>query len=159
MAAPEGAPRSGWDFFDQLHDELQQAIAQLVGAAGIKSWRATCRAARQLLNARVRRASIDAVELPRLSLVQRFPGLQRLNVGDADGSLTDTTFAEFALVELAALTSLDSLQLRGCKALGTAGLVALERYCPQLRGLALEGAGATPPLLCSQPFLRLSLLA
>ena len=74
---------------------------------------------------------------------------------DADGSLTDTKFAELALLELAAPTSLTSLQLSGCKALGIAGLVALERYCPQLRSLTLQGAGATLPLRCSQPVVRL----
>jgi hypothetical protein len=138
MAAPEGPPRSGWELFEQLGDDVQQAIAQLVGAAGIKSWRATCRAARQLLNARVRTASVNAVDVPRLSLVQRFPGLRELTV-----------------VELAAPTSLTRLHLYGCKALSTAGLVALERYCPQLRSLTLQGAGATLPLRCSQPVVRL----
>jgi hypothetical protein len=152
MAQPPPAPppiKTAWELFEQLGAELQLAILELIGTAGAESLRRACRAARALVNSRVERICLGVDDLSRapLSLHARFPRLQRLELEtDADGALSSDAFAEFAMAELQSLSSLIELDLRGCKALGTAAAMALERCCPQLQDLDLKDTGALSAL-------------
>jgi hypothetical protein len=149
MARPPAPapPKTAWELFQELDAELQLAILELIGAAGATGLRGACRAARALVNSRVERIRLGADDLGRtaLGLHGRFPRLTRLELESApDGEpLSSDTFAEFALDELQSLASLIELDLRDCKALGTAAALALERCCPQLQHLDLDDTGAS----------------
>jgi hypothetical protein len=148
MAQPPPAPPppgTAWELFKQLGAELQLAILALIGAAGVQSLRRACVAARALVNSRVERICLGVDDLSRapLALYARFPRLQRLELdNDPDGALSSDAFVDFAVAELQSLSSLIELDLSGCKALGTAAAMALERCCPQLQDLDLKDTGA-----------------
>jgi hypothetical protein len=108
--------------------------------------RLACTSTRALLNSRVARTALPANELigRPLRLHERFPRLEGLVLADPDGgALTESAFAEFAVAELARLASLTELDLHDCKSLGTAAVVALHHYCPQLWYLNLAGTGGS----------------
>jgi hypothetical protein len=134
-----------WELLDRLDVELQRAILDLAGARAAKRLRGASRAARTLVNSRVERIRLsagDVATLP-LRLHERFPRLARLGLArGADGGLAPDTFADFAMAELAPLSSLVELDLRACKSLGTAAAVALRDCCPQLQRLNLGSTGA-----------------
>jgi hypothetical protein len=147
MAQLPSAPppaQSAWELFEQLGAELQLAILELICEAGAKSLRGACRAARSLVNSRVERVWLGLEDLRRipLGLRGRFPRLQRLELDtDRDGALSSDAFADFAAAELQSLPLIE-LDLRGCKGLGTAAAMILERCCPQLEQLDLDDTGA-----------------
>jgi hypothetical protein len=149
MAQPPAPPPplTAWELFEELGAELQLAMLELIGAAGATGLRGACVAARALVNSRVEgiRLGVDDLGRAPLGLHGRFPRLTRLELESApDGEpLSSDTFAEFALDELQSLASLIELDLRGCKALGTAAVLALRNCCPQLQHLDLEDTGAS----------------
>ena len=128
-----------WQLIEQLDAELQHAVLELIGAAGIQILRLAFRAARTLANGRVERIRLHAEDLCNLHLRARFPRLQRLELAPGpDGDPRDAAFADFAAAELAHLYELD---LTDCQYLGAASVAAVLRCCPQLRRLELEGTG------------------
>jgi hypothetical protein len=130
------------EIFEQLDADLQSAILELLCDPARKSLRAACRAARALVNSRVERIRLFADEicdLP-LRLHQRFPRLEHLDLV-TDGELTSLAFTDFAAAELAPLSTLVKLDLKGWRDLGTAAAIALRDCCPQLDGVNLEGTG------------------
>jgi hypothetical protein len=147
--AARAAAQPLWQLFEQLDAELQHAVLELIGAAGVKSLRLASRAARALANSRVEGITLsvdDVLGLP-LRLRERFPRLQRLELrADPGGALPDpNSFADFAVTELAHLSSLVGLDLSGCKSLGTAAALALREYSPQLEELHLKDTGESAP--------------
>jgi hypothetical protein len=144
MAEPVAAPLL-WELLEQLEAELQSDILDLAGARALQRLRAACRAARALVNSRVRRVRLSADDVATLTLRlhERYPRLARLELArGADGGLSPDTFADFAVGELARLSSLVELDLSAHKSLGTAAAVALRDCCPQLQALDLAGTGA-----------------
>jgi hypothetical protein len=134
------------ELFEQLDADLQSAILELLCDPARKSLRAACRAARALVNSRVARITLfddDICDLP-LRLHERFPRLEYLDMV-TDGELTSDAFTDFALAELAPLSTLVKLDLKGWRDLGTAAASALRDCCPQLDGLQLEGTGLASP--------------
>jgi hypothetical protein len=145
MAEPRAATPPLWELLEQLEAELQSAILDLAGARALQRLRGACRAARALVNSRVRRVRLSADDLATLPLRlhERFPRLARLALAPgADGGPEPDTFADFAVGELARLSSLVELDLSAHMSLGTAAAVALRDCCPQLQSLDLGGTGA-----------------
>jgi hypothetical protein len=142
---PRAATPTLWELLEQLDAELQRAILDLAGEQAAKRLRGASRAARALVNSvveRVRLSADDPAALP-LRLHQRFPRLTRLELAPgADGGLAPDAFADFAVAELARLTSLVELDISAHKSLGTAAAVVLQECCPQLHWLNLDGTGA-----------------
>ena len=149
--AARAAAKPLWKLLEQLDAELQHAVLELIGAAGVKNLRLASRAARALANGRVERIKFPARAVASLStrLHERYPRLQRLELVDgADGALTDSDFADFAVEELGECGSLVHLGLARCKALGSASVAVLRDCCPQLQELDLEGTGAGQQHTC-----------
>jgi hypothetical protein len=142
---PRAAATPLWEFLERLDAELQRAILDLAGWQAAKHLRGASRAARALVNSlveRIRLSADDLATLP-LRLHERFPRLARLELAPgAYGALSADTFVDFALAELARLSSLAELDLRPHKSLGTAAAAALRDCCPQLQRLNLTGTGA-----------------
>jgi hypothetical protein len=145
---PRAAIATLWELLEQLDADLQRFIVDLAGGWAAKQLRAASRAARALVNSRVERVRLsaaDLVDLP-LRLHERFPLLARLRLAPgADGGLGPHAFADFAVAELAPLTTLVELDLSACTSLGGAAAAeALRDCCPQLEGLDLGKTGAGP---------------
>ena len=145
MAEPRAATPPLWQLLEQLDAELLWAILELIGARAVVHVRGASRAARALMNGvveSIRLSADDLATLP-LRLHERFPRLARLELAPgADGGPEPDTFADFAVAELARLSSLVGLNLGGCESLGTAAAEALRDCCPQLQSLDLGGTGA-----------------
>jgi hypothetical protein len=146
---PRAATTPLWDLLERLDAELQWAILDLAGAPAAKHLRGACRAARALVNSVeecIRLSADDLATLP-LRLHARFPRLTHLEL--APGADSDA-FADFAVAELARLSSLVALRLRDCGSLGTAAAVVVRDCCPQLQLLDLGGTGAGGAASCVQ---------
>jgi hypothetical protein len=145
MAGPRAATPRLWELLERLDAELQSSILDLAGEQDVKRLRGASRAARALVNSVVESVRLSADDLVTLTLRlhERFPRLARLGLAPgAEGALTSNAFADFAVAELARLSSLVGLDLPAHKSLGTAAAVALRDCCPQLRELDLAGTGA-----------------
>jgi hypothetical protein len=134
-----------WELLERLDAEMQSAILDLVGARAAQRLRGASRAARALVNSVVEAVSLSADDLATLPLRlhERFPRLECLELAPgAHGGLSPDTFADFAVAELARLSSLVGLYLRAHKSLGTAAAEGMRDCCPQLQVLDLGGTGA-----------------
>jgi hypothetical protein len=135
-----------WQRFESLHPDVQLAILELLGDAGRRALRATCAAARALVNGlSVKGLTLsdasDLEQLPGLRLHERFPRLEGLTLNDAGDVLNDSLFAEWAAASLRHMTQLKELELGSSKAMGTACLLALHTFCTQLEVLWLPQSG------------------
>jgi hypothetical protein len=146
MAEPRAAIKPLWELLEQLDAELQGFILDLAGGRAVKRLHGASRAARALVNSVVERVRLSAHDVAtlHLRLHERFPRLARLELAPgADGVLNSDAFADFAVAELARLSTLVALNISASKSLGTAAAVVVRDCCPQLQRLDLPQTGAT----------------
>jgi hypothetical protein len=152
MAEPRAPTPPLWQLLEQLEAELQSDILDLAGARALQRLRGASRAARALVNSVVESVRLSADDLATLTprLHERFPRLARLELAPgADGAPEPDAFADFAVGELARLSSLVGLDLSAHKSLGTAAAEALRDCCPQLQALDLGYTGARHSFACA----------